>query len=89
MGFCVSVPPLITRIYPSTHQAPPNIKQSEIVISVKLVISEKLSIFAIKSNVVFFILNSYFVFVGDPVHCASGQLAPNMYSHDTLGPKIE
>ena len=66
----LSVPSLITRIYPRTHQAPPNILQSEIVTSLQLVISEKLSIFGIKSNFVFLILNSSFEFVGDQVLCA-------------------
>ena len=57
-------------MYPSNHQAPPNVRQSEIVISLQLVISEKISITAIKSHFVFLILNSSFGFVRDPDHCA-------------------
>ena len=79
----LSVPPLITRIYPSTHQAPLNIWQSKIVIHRQLVISEKLTISAIKSN--FFTFNSSFGFVGDTVYCALQQCILNKRSICLLG----
>ena len=46
--FKESFSPLISRIHPSTPQAPPNIRQSEMVISLQLVIIEKFSISATK-----------------------------------------
>ena len=85
----LSVPPLITRIYPSTHQAPPNIRKSEIVISPQPVVIEKLSISAIKSNFVLLILNSSFGFVGDPVRCAVVQKLRPFYWRGGFGLFVE
>ena len=57
----LSVPTLISRIHPSTAQAPPNIWQGEIIVSLQL---------APNWNVIFLILISSWGLVVNPVHCA-------------------